>query len=52
MLTARRHDHLLGRRDQPATSEESGPGDAILEAACRGLIIEQSGQVRLGGQCL
>jgi len=32
VLTAGRHHDLLRRRDQPATSEESGPGNAVLGA--------------------
>ena len=52
MLTTGRHHHLLGRRDQPATIEEGGSCDSVVAAAGRGLIIEESGEVGLGGQCL
>ena len=52
VLTAGRHDDLFGRRSQPAQLQQSRPCEAVLATAGRRLVVEETGEVGLGGQPL
>jgi len=49
LATGRRH-HLLRRSGQPARFEKGGAGNTVLPTAGRGLVVEQGGEIGLGGE--
>ncbi len=52
MLAAGRHQDLLWRGAEPADSEKRGAGDAVLQTAGRGLIVEQRREIGIGRKSL